>query len=309
MSKSNNSSRVLSAFRWLSFLPVAIAGAIAVRVTVFYINRYTLSHIIPFFLADSLGADSLIGGGTVVLFSDCAMGASFIYIATMVAPKHKRQVTIVVGSIASLLGFSRSLSLFWTEDYWGAFSYCCAAVGALVCSTWFSKVISVRKSATASAALGCELKVAGGLWYSTFQQETESHGIILASNEISGTAKHYINMLQLSAVAATLQENSYVSDAIFFLETVYIVLTGNLPAGLHRDIEALPFALAGDAQRSLSLWAHSMASELSSDKDDQRLIEELSRYGILLVVQAKIATCEACGDHKGAEKMRSFFGS
>lgn len=173
---------------------------------------------------------------------------------------------------------------------------------------WFSKAISGRKLADAGAALGLELKVAVGSWYSTFQQGTESHGIVLASNEISGTAKHYIGMLQLSAVAATLQESSYVSDAIFFLETVYIVLTGNLPAGLHRDIEALPFALAGDAQKSLSLWAHSMASELSSEKDDPKLIKELNRYGTLLVVQAKIATCEACGDRKGAEKIRNVFG-
>ena len=173
---------------------------------------------------------------------------------------------------------------------------------------WFRKGISGRKSADAGAALGLELKVAGGSWYSTFQQGTESHCIVLASNEISGTAKHCISMLQLSAVAATLQENSYISDAYFFLETVYIVLTGNLPAGLHRDIEALPFALAGDAQRSLSLWAHTMASELSYEKDDPRLIEELNRYGTLLVVQAKIATCVACGDRKGAEKMRNLFG-
>ena len=114
-------------------------------------------------------------------------------------------------------------------------------------------------------------------------------------------------MMQLSAVAATLQENSYVSDITFFVELVYIVLTGSPPAGLHRDIEALPFARTGDANRSLILWAHSMASELSSDKDDPRLIEELNRYGMLLVVQAKIATCEACGDHKGVEKIRSFF--
>lgn len=173
---------------------------------------------------------------------------------------------------------------------------------------WFSKTIPEREWAETSAALSFKLKVTGDSWYSTFQHGTESHGFLLASTEISGTAKHYISMLQLSAVAATLQENSYISDATFFLELVYSILTGGLPAGLHRDIDALPFARTGDAQSSLILWAHSMASELSSDKDNPRLIEELSRYGTLLVVQAKIATCEACGDHKGAEKIRSFFG-
>ena len=170
---------------------------------------------------------------------------------------------------------------------------------------WFSKAIPERKWANASTALGLKLK--GGSWYSTFQHGTASHSFVLAPNGMSGTANHYICMMQLSAIAATLQENSYVSDVTFFLELVYIVLTGSPPAGLHRDIEALPFARTGDAQRSLVLWAHSMASELSSDKDDPRLIEELNRYGMLLVVQAKIETCEACGDHKGAEKIRSFF--
>ena len=102
--------------------------------------------------------------------------------------------------------------------------------------------------------------------------------------------------MQLAAVAATLQENSYVSDLMFFLELVYIHLTDGPPANLHRDIEALPFALAGDAQKSLILWSQSMASELLPGKDDPVLLEELNRYGSLLVVQAKIATCQACGD-------------
>jgi hypothetical protein len=174
---------------------------------------------------------------------------------------------------------------------------------------WFSKSVPERKWVEASTALARKLQVTAGSWYSTFQHGTASHGFVLASNEISDTAKHYISMLQLSAVAATLQDNSYISDATFFLELVYIILTGGLPVGLHRDIEALPFARTGDAKSSLILWAHSMASELSSDKDNARLIEELSRYGALLVVQAQIATSEVCGDHKGAEKIRSFFGS
>ena len=116
-------------------------------------------------------------------------------------------------------------------------------------------------------------------------------------------------MLQLSAVAATLEENSYVSDLTFFLELVYIVLTENPPADLHRDIESSPFSRAGGAQQSLILWARTMARELSSNHEDPKLIEELCRYGALLVIKAKFATCEACGDRKAAEKTRNFFGN
>lgn len=172
---------------------------------------------------------------------------------------------------------------------------------------WFSKTIPQRKWIATSTALARELQTTAGSWYSTFQRGVAGHGISLTPDGIGDGAKHYISMLQLSAVAATLQENGYVSDVTFFLELVYIILTQNPPAGLHRDIEGLPFARAGDAQKSLTLWAHSMASELSTNADNPKLLEELNRYGVLLVVQAKIAACEVCGDYKGAEKVRKFF--
>jgi len=50
-----------------------------------------------------------------------------------------------------------------------------------------------------------------------------------------------------------------------------------------------------------------MAREVSTSADNPKLLEELNRYGALLVIQAKIATCEACGDFKGADKIRKFF--
>jgi hypothetical protein len=173
---------------------------------------------------------------------------------------------------------------------------------------WFSKAVPERKWTDVSVALGFQLKAARDSWFSTFQHGTASHGFVLAPSGISDAARHYVGLLELSAVAATLKENGYVSDVTFFIELLYIILTGNPPAAFHRDIEALPFARIGDAQASLRLWAGSMASELSSANDNPALLEELSRYGTFLVVQAKIATCEACGDHKGAAKIRSFFG-
>jgi len=174
---------------------------------------------------------------------------------------------------------------------------------------WFSKAIPERKWANVSFALGRDLQALGTSWCSTFERGRAPHNFAFVSNGMSAAVQHYISMLQLSAVAATLQENGYVSDVSFFLELLYIILTNNPPADLHCDIETLPFARVGDAQRSLNLWAQSMASELSPDEDSSKLIEELGRYGALLVIRAKITTCEACGDHKGAEKIRKFFGS
>ena len=125
--------------RWALFIPLAIAVAIGVRVVVFYLNRYALSQVIPFFMSESLGPDSLIGGGFVVLFSDGAMGAAFVYLATSVAPTHKRQVAIVLGTIALLLGLTRSLYLLLDGDGWGAFTYLCVAVGASLCAAFRSQ--------------------------------------------------------------------------------------------------------------------------------------------------------------------------
>lgn len=172
----------------------------------------------------------------------------------------------------------------------------------------FNKKIPQRKWSDASIALARKLQSTASSWYATFRRGAAEHDASLMP-EISDVAKHYISMLQLSAVAATLQENAYVSDATFFLQLVYIILTQNAPAEFHRDIESLPFARVGDAQELLMLWAHSMATEVSKSASNPKLFEELNRYGALLVVQAKIATCEACNDFKGAEKIRKFFAS
>jgi hypothetical protein len=171
---------------------------------------------------------------------------------------------------------------------------------------WFSKTVPQRKWIHASTALGHDLQSTAGSWWPTFQREVAAHGIALISENMGKVAAHYVSMLQLSAVAATLQENGYVADATFFLELLYIGLTQRPPAGLNQDIGALPFARAGDAQESLTLWARSMAAEVSTISDNPKLLEQLARYGALLVIQAKIATCEACGDRKGASKMREF---
>ncbi len=172
----------------------------------------------------------------------------------------------------------------------------------------FSRRVPQRKWSDASVALARKLQDTAGSWYATFRRGGAEHEVSLRP-EISDAAKHYISMLQLSAVAATLQENAYVTDATFFLELVYIILTQNAPAEFHRDIESLPFARVGDAQESLTLWAHSMAAEVSESAGNPKLIAELNRYGASLVVQAKIATCEACNDFRGAEKIRKFFAS
>jgi hypothetical protein len=104
---------------------------------------------------------------------------------------------------------------------------------------WFRKTVPQRKWTDTSIALARELQTTGRSWWPTFQRGVAGHGISLIPDGIGDVAKHYISMLQLSAVAATLQENGYVSDATFFLELVYIILTQDPPAVLHQDIKAV----------------------------------------------------------------------
>lgn len=172
---------------------------------------------------------------------------------------------------------------------------------------WFSKAIPERKWIEVSATLASNLKNERESWYSMFRRETSSRGFTLSPDGLSRTATHHISLLQLQAVASTLQDNGYVSDVTFFLELVYGLLTGNLPAEFHRALEATPFCLAGDAAASLTLWGQSLASELSSDTDRSDLTAQLVPYGAFLVSRAMFATCVACGDNKGAENVRSSF--
>jgi hypothetical protein len=48
---------------------------------------------------------------------------------------------------------------------------------------------------------------------------------------------------------------------------------------------------------------------LSPEQDDTTLVEQLVRYGVFLLVHAKIATCVACNDHNAAEKIIKRFSA
>jgi len=71
---------------------------------------------------------------------------------------------------------------------------------------WFSKTIPQRKWSDASVALAQKLQSNAASWYETFRRGTAEHDVSLTPDEIGDVAKHYISMLQLSAVASTLQE-------------------------------------------------------------------------------------------------------
>lgn len=172
---------------------------------------------------------------------------------------------------------------------------------------WFSKAIPERKWVEVSATLANKLKDERESWYSIFRRETAACKFGLPADGLNRAATHYVSLLQLQAVASSLQDNGYVKDIAFFLELVYGLLTGHHPAEFHNDLQATPFCLAGDAEASLALWGEAMANELSSGGEKAELKKELGRYGAFLVSRSMFAACLACGDKKGAEKIRNFF--
>ncbi|MGH6973101.1 MAG: hypothetical protein ACRED7_12340 [Stellaceae bacterium] len=174
---------------------------------------------------------------------------------------------------------------------------------------FFSNAIPQRKRAEVTADLGAKLLAASNKWFATFQQETAGNKFPLKQTTLTVLARKYVNMIQLSAVSATLQENGYVKniqDATFLMELIYVIMTQNPPSTLHGDIESVLFMFTDDAQASLASWAQAMAREISSNPTDQTLIKVLTAYGAGLATNAKIYTCLACGDPKTAEKIRTF---
>lgn len=167
---------------------------------------------------------------------------------------------------------------------------------------FFNKKISESKWLDVGLLLGQKLKKYSDEFYPTFLKHTEVQGL---KPSLSEKARHLVDMMQLQAVASTIVENGYSADPAFSLELIYIVMTERLPAQMHADISNQSQELMSeDARTALHAWSSMMAIELSRSGENSALSAELAPYGALLVVQAKIATCAACGDHRGAEKVR-----
>lgn len=169
----------------------------------------------------------------------------------------------------------------------------------------FSKKVPERKWIDVAPSLGLRLKTIGNEFYQTISSHTTTRGL---TPSLSETARQYIDMLQLSCAASSIVENHYVSDPTFFLELVYIAMTGQRPEQMHADIEKYQFdnpsQAPDDPRTSLIAWASKMAKELLPGADDTVLATGLVSYGAWLVARTKISICEACGDRRGAEKVR-----
>ena len=171
---------------------------------------------------------------------------------------------------------------------------------------WFSNSIPERKWPTVSSELTIALKKEAASWYAVFRR-TSPLGQKLSMETLTEKATRYLHLLQLQAVASAIDEGGYVTDKIFFLELVYIGLTGNRPTELHSDIDRTSFCTAGSADGSLALWARAMLEEFPPQDRDPALTAQLQGYGAFAVARAMHSTCVVCGDTKRANTIRRTF--
>jgi len=62
-----------------------------------------------------------------------------------------------------------------------------------------------------------------------------------------------------------------------------------------------------DPKIATQKWALTALPLVAHTAHDQKLAEVLAQWAVLLIVQSKIQTCEACFDPKGADAVRAAF--
>jgi hypothetical protein len=177
---------------------------------------------------------------------------------------------------------------------------------------WFRRSIPEGEFREVAAAIATELNKHCDSWFIALRSDPESAGIHWLNDSLTGDARNYVNMLQMSVVASAFFEKQYfrsMPDSMLVQEIIYGLLTNDKPDSLHGKIEQfLPLmSVDGDIGKSFRLWAASMAP-LFSVTDPERTAKQLEKWLTILVSKAMIATYEAFGDTKSAKKIRSLYG-
>ena len=81
----------------------------------------------------------------VVTLSDGAMGAAVVFLATYIAPTHKKHVASTVTVFAVLAAIVGVGKCAIAEDYWGAYTYFWFGIGALACGVTMIQLASRKE--------------------------------------------------------------------------------------------------------------------------------------------------------------------
>lgn len=109
--------------RWALFIPVSCLTAVAANFVAVWVNHIsmTMSGIDPTDFRSKVMTFGMAG---------VAMGASFVFVGTKLAPAHKRESALGLAGLALLVAGFLSFPAMAQSEYWALWQAACIAVGA-----------------------------------------------------------------------------------------------------------------------------------------------------------------------------------
>jgi len=182
---------------------------------------------------------------------------------------------------------------------------CCKDKWAIAISL-FGKTIPKRKWTDVSFELARELKDSKATWFTELVKHASSTNVDLTANKVSPELDSAIASLQWAVSATAIRENGYIkpSDFHFFIELLYISLTGRQPAEMTGDF-ATKMLEINDPRAAMDMWCNFVAPLVSDSTDNPELHKILNQFCALLILRTQIDTARACRDPKRADMLRS----
>ena len=118
----DHQSRVAVVLRWVALLPSALLACAAGRFVIVLINRLGMSRYVE--------PDSFMWRVVDQYVSGLALGAVFVYVASWVAPIHKKPVAVCAAGLALVLAGFLLFPSILVGDYWAIFEILCMGFGA-----------------------------------------------------------------------------------------------------------------------------------------------------------------------------------
>ena len=151
------------------------------------------------------------------------------------------------------------------------------------------------------------LKVDADTWYRSVRNDPDARDVKWIDSAEDPEMKRHLLMLQLANVASTFQEGNFfkrMNDQLFVLELTYCASSGDLPTNFHSEVERfIPILGGADLKKNLTTWSRAVARHIGLNSSDPALLRVLEKWARYLVIKSKMATFEACGDKKAAQRI------
>ena len=170
----------------------------------------------------------------------------------------------------------------------------------------FGKTVPTRKWAAVVVNLTVELRDYRATWFAELVKHASSTNVDLTAIEVSPELDSAIASLQWAVSATAIRENGYIkfSDFQFFIESLYILLTGRSVLEMTEDL-AMKMLETNDQGAAMDMWCNFVAPLVSDSTNNPELHKILNQFGSAMVLRAMIDTAKACFDPKRADMLQS----